>query len=75
MTLKITSMIASLGLLCSFQAAAHVEKEAVGEALAAVKVGEKAPDFTLKNEEGKDVTFADFSKDSNVVLIFSRAHW
>lgn len=75
MTLKLTSMITSLGLLCSFQAVAHEKKEVVEEAPAAVKVGEKAPDFTLKNEEGKDVTFADFSKDSNVVLIFSRAHW
>ena len=35
-----------------------------------LKVGEKAPDFTLKNTEQEDVTLSDFAGKSNVVILF-----
>ena len=44
------------------------------EPAAAVKVGDKAPGFSLTSEEGKTVSLADF-KSQNIVLVFSRAHW
>ena len=36
----------------------------------AIKVGDKAPDFTLYNSEKKEVSLSDFQGKSNVVLLF-----
>jgi peroxiredoxin len=33
-------------------------------------IGQKAPDFTLKNSDGEDVSLADFKNKKNVVLLF-----
>lgn len=33
-------------------------------------VGDRAPAFTLKTQDGKSVTLADFAKKKNVVLVF-----
>ena len=35
-----------------------------------VKVGDEAPDFTLKDQNGNDVTLSSFRGDKNVVLVF-----
>jgi peroxiredoxin len=35
-----------------------------------VKVGEKAPDFTLNNQDGKSVSLSDCTGINNVVLFF-----
>lgn len=35
-----------------------------------VKVGDTAPDFTLKDQAGKDVTLSSFRGNRNVVLAF-----
>jgi peroxiredoxin len=40
-----------------------------------VKVGEPAPDFTLEDSEGKNVSLADYRGKKSVVLIFYRGHW
>ena len=41
----------------------------------AVKVGDKAPDFTLKNTAGQDVNLYHLLKQAPVVLIFYRGKW
>jgi hypothetical protein len=41
----------------------------------AVKVGDKAPDFTLKNTEGQDVSLHHLLEQAPVVLIFYRGKW
>ena|SRR5437870_2954304 len=38
----------------------------------AVAVGDKAPDFTLKDADGKDVALSDFMNGRPVVLVFFR---
>jgi cytochrome oxidase Cu insertion factor (SCO1/SenC/PrrC family) len=38
-----------------------------------LKVGEKAPDFTLKDQEGKDRALKDLVKDGPVALVFYRS--
>ena len=43
--------------------------------LGRVKVGDKAPDFTLENMDGKRISLADFHGKKNVVLVFYRGHW
>lgn len=40
-----------------------------------VRVGQKAPDFTLKAVSGKDVSLKDFRGKKNVVLSFVPAAW
>jgi peroxiredoxin len=35
-----------------------------------INIGDKAPDFTLKNSEGEDLTLSDFKGKQNVVLLF-----
>jgi peroxiredoxin len=35
-----------------------------------VEIGQPAPEFTLKNQYGEDVSLADFRGDKNVVLVF-----
>lgn len=39
-----------------------------------VRVGEKAPDFTLTSSDGKTVRLSDFA-GRNVLIDFYRAHW
>jgi cytochrome oxidase Cu insertion factor (SCO1/SenC/PrrC family) len=40
-----------------------------------VKVGDRAPDFTLENMDGAKVTLSDFGGKKSVVLVFYRGHW
>ena len=40
-----------------------------------VAVGDVAPDFTLEDQNGSNITLSD-SRDKNpVILVFYRAHW
>lgn len=41
----------------------------------APRVGEKAPEFTLPDQSGKQVTLADLLSPNGAVLIFYRGHW
>ena len=38
----------------------------------AVTVGDRAPNFTLKDQDGKNISLSDFTADGRVVLIFFR---
>ena len=40
-----------------------------------IKIGDKAPDFTLENMDSKRVSLSDFRQKKNVVLVFYRGHW
>jgi cytochrome oxidase Cu insertion factor (SCO1/SenC/PrrC family) len=40
-----------------------------------VKVGDKAPDFTLENMDGKKISLSGFRGKKNVVLVFYRGYW
>jgi hypothetical protein len=40
-----------------------------------VKIGDKAPDFTLKDTEGQDVSLRTLLGDGPVVLTFYRGNW
>jgi thioredoxin-dependent peroxiredoxin len=42
----------------------------LGASAAALKVGDKAPDFTLMNQNWKKVSLGDFLGKQNVVLAF-----
>ena len=40
-----------------------------------IAVGQTAPDFTLQNQEKKDVKLSDFAGKKNVVLVFYPLDW
>jgi peroxiredoxin len=40
-----------------------------------VKVGDKAPDFTLENMDGRPITLSEVYRDKAVVLVFYRGQW
>ena len=45
------------------------------DSILAVRVGEKAPNFTLKAVSGKEVSLRDYQGKSNVVISFVPAAW
>jgi len=40
-----------------------------------IKVGQPAPDFTLDNMDGKQVSLSEFRGKKSVVLVFYRGQW
>jgi cytochrome oxidase Cu insertion factor (SCO1/SenC/PrrC family) len=40
-----------------------------------IKVGQPAPDFTLENINGKQVSLSEFRGKKSVVLVFYRGQW
>ena len=41
----------------------------------ALRVGERAPDFTLPDASGRPVSLADYRGKKSVVLVFYRGYW
>jgi cytochrome oxidase Cu insertion factor (SCO1/SenC/PrrC family) len=50
-------------------------KEEVPTDLDRVRVGQPAPDFTLEDSDGKNISLADYRGKKNVVLVFYRGYW
>jgi peroxiredoxin len=61
-------------LLAGFAAAAE-RLDAVDFAARAPKVGERAPEFTLADQRGEQVSLAELLRDGPVVLVFYRGEW
>jgi len=40
-----------------------------------LRIGERAPDFTLPDAKGRPVSLADFRGEKPVVLVFYRGYW
>jgi len=40
-----------------------------------IKIGQPAPDFTLQNQDGKNISLSDYRGKKSVVLVFYRGHW
>ena len=43
--------------------------------LGRIKVAQPAPDFTLEDMDGKNITLSDFRGKKTVVLVFYRGFW
>ena len=76
------SLLLTLALLFLFNQSAVLAQSAptagpkeTATDLDRVKVGQPAPDFTLEDSDGKNVTLADYRGKKSVVLVFYRGHW
>ena len=65
MKVLLASVIVIAGLIV---AAGQVHKPGL-------KVGDKAPDFSLPNPDEKPVSLADYTSRGPVVVIFYRGYW
>jgi hypothetical protein len=54
---------------------ATAELKASGIEEAALKVGDRAPDFTLFNQDHVQVSSADLLREGPLVVSFFRGHW
>lgn len=69
----VIGLVAVLGLVAM---ASSSEAQYADEALTGIKVGEKAPDFTLKDQNGNDQTLSKLLENGPMVLFFNRsASW
>ncbi len=60
----------------AISAGAIAQDEWAPEEMTGIKVGEKAPDFKLKNFDGTEHALSDLVKEAPVALIFFRsANW
>jgi cytochrome oxidase Cu insertion factor (SCO1/SenC/PrrC family) len=63
-------------LIASLVAAQQEKGKPAPEAMSGPKVGEKAPSFTLKDQDGKERSLDEFLKKGKVALVFYRsADW
>ena len=71
------AMAATLAALVAPLLGAQQEKgKPAPEAMTGMKVGEKAPSFTLKDQDGKDRSLDELLKEGKVALVFTRsADW
>jgi len=68
LTILLTGMLALSSSATVNRLSAQEKKDAMPEP--SVKVGDMAPDFTLKDTKGKDVSLHDFRGKKNVALAF-----
>ena len=70
-----------LGAIFLFISAAHAQlgpKDGAGFSptdLHRVKVGDKAPEFTLEDMKGRRISLSAFRSHKKVVLVFYRGRW
>ncbi len=66
----IASLLIMVAPLQSLTLPANADKTSTPLPPLKLKVGDEAPDFTLKNQDGKDVSLHDFHGKKTVVLAF-----
>jgi cytochrome oxidase Cu insertion factor (SCO1/SenC/PrrC family) len=78
MTSRIRSvaLVSALSLLCAANARAQDKGKPAPEEQTGLKVGETAPKFTLKDQDGKERSQSEFLGKGKVALVFFRsADW
>ncbi len=43
--------------------------------LARVRVGDQAPDFTLEDTDGRNISLSEFRNSKKMILVFYRGRW
>ena len=70
----IFATVALLAFVFFAYGAFYLVRQLPGSA-AAPRVGQKAPDFTLSDQNGRPIALADLISDKGALLIFYRGHW
>lgn len=70
---KIESQVPPEALEIMHQATADLKDSGIAEKI--LKVGNKAPEFTLKNQKGEEVSSAELLKKGDIILTFYRGIW
>ncbi len=66
----------ALAVILGSAASASAAAGPLDESMTGVAIGEKAPDFTLNDQDGNEVTLASLLSEGNVALVFYRsADW
>ncbi len=69
-------VLAAFFTLAAISTGALAQDERAPDEMTGIKVGEKAPDFKLKNFDGTEHALSDLVKKAPVALIFFRsANW
>ena len=73
---KRSAVLVALTAITLVTAGVFAQDEWAPEEMTGIKVGEKAPDFTLTNFDGTKYTLSDLTKKGTVALMFFRsANW
>ena len=73
---KGSAVLAALVATALFAGGTFAQDEWAPEEITGIKVGEKAPDFTLTDVDGSKHTLSDLTKEGTVALMFFRsANW
>ena len=80
MSRKVCSVTAALGVLFLVSVSGAESASGPGDSfnptdLNRVKVGDRTPDFSLENMDGRVISLSEFRWKKNVVLVFYRGHW
>lgn len=68
--------LAAFFVLAAISTGAIAQDERAPDEMTGIKVGEKAPDFTLKNFDGTEHALSDLLKEAPVAIVFFRsANW
>ena len=68
--------ITALALMVAVPAMAYETGDAAPEEMTGIQVGDKVPDFTLKDQNGVEQNLNDLLKEGTVALMFYRsAYW
>ena len=71
-----TSAVLAVLLACVVASSALAQPKEVPPEMTGIKVGEKAPDFTLQSHDGKEYVLSDLVKKGKVAVVFFRsANW
>jgi cytochrome oxidase Cu insertion factor (SCO1/SenC/PrrC family) len=69
------ALVAMLAAAPVAAAASSGAEPASGDGSSTIRVGEQAPDFTLKSPDGASYTLSERRGEKNVVLVFFRGTW
>ena len=68
--------ITALALMVAVPVSAYETGDAAPEEMTGIQVGDKVPDFTLKDQNGVEQNLNDLLKEGTVALMFYRsAYW
>lgn len=73
---KIGFTLAALTIALTVPVLAYETGDAAPDEMTGIKIGEKVPSFTLKDQNGDERSLSEFLKEGTVALMFFRsAYW